>query len=1206
MEMSRQEAFTKPKLKPPCVELSAVGLRFRGNQATPNDVFRALNSLYIVLVQLADKDALDEKLAEYAFFPLCHIFNETQRTPVNSLEVSVKCLRILVGKGWRRRLSPQMGKQLMILLTLIVGGTPNKSGETQSAQIRSPELSIAGYDCLLVIFNALEGPVATETVYHEIGTATVVDQTVYLLLEGVVDEGSDELCISAAKALQALFQRITDRVVLASIMPRTVSTLTKVIKPTTQIRRSFRLLSTCLQIFNYLVKMVLNDRASKVPEKSAPSPKADDPLVLDGSWLKATSTQIKLALANVIQIRRHDRPEVQAALLELCLMIVEDCQNTLQEALPIIVETVVVLADVDESQTPNEAFMALKHLATTYHVVVDSLKNSLHTWVTAFPRTMQSNDETAKQWAVKQISTAFQILSQVQSGSDILVNNLASGICDSVAVAVNQSTNALQPLGSGISDNQTLAVLHNGSQSSSFPTLILEHRSQQKTLDDLRSMIVKLNASESGNEITRIIINRVHREHGNSLVAPFWLALSFLNSNTQLTSVFDDFISSDELEPSSQNLTRASMIEELYYVSLSIINEPLADELGDWRVQALALEVVALQAQQLGEAFRPELMDALYPVLQLLASSNPSLQKHAMTCLNILTTACNYGDASTMIIENVDYLVNSVALKLNTFDVSPYPPQVLLMMVKLCGVRLVPYLDDLVDSIFSILDMYHGYPRLVEMMFRTLASIVEEGTKSPSFLAIGDGTENAGVNHRKKQYEKLQMSTLAKDLAYRRAKRAELAEEIGEADEMISHPKKPWTREPEKAEQQDPDIDPNPDTFSELLKEQESDEPLPPPREPEDSEKPLTKSHTLLLHIVKSIPSHMSSPSPYLRRSLLSILIDVFPTLSPHENSFLPLINDLWPSVASRISFPTSFSDPTSSTTSSTSTTLIPTHAPTPPEIASTRLKKNASEFDFQEEIFVSTTACKAIETICKSAGDFMASRVETEFPRWERLYIRAWEKVRQDTDKVIERRANHKQPSTSTSAEQPSNPDTDPDTSLSLPFTSTFTQSLSLTTTGSHGTRSFTPHHTLWRAMVPLFVTLLAHVRLPLSMGDRICEFLGAWIVRYAGPEYYSSRSQVQKDHPTPESGLPSLRVEIESVESVIQVMETWNADLTWFIFQEQRAQVVSLLSLARRKRTTATTRMSSVSKIVDLDEEPLKAWSVPGTRLRFAEMVF
>ncbi|GKZ21473.1 hypothetical protein AbraIFM66951_006656 [Aspergillus brasiliensis] len=1201
MEVSRQEAFSK-KLKPPCVELSSVGLRFRGRQATPNDVFRALQPVYNVLDELARKDALDEKLAEYAFFPLCHIFNETQRAPVNCLELSVKCLRILVEKGWGRRLSPQMGKQLIILLTLIVGGTPNKSGETNSAQTRSPELAIAGFNCLLAIFSVLDGPVAKQTIYHEVGTATVVDQMVYLMLEGAADEGSDELCISAAKSLQALFQRITDRVVLASIMPRTVSTLTKIIKPSTQVRRSYKLLSVCLQIFSYLLKTVLNDQVANTSEKSSTSQNAEDQLVLDASWLKATATQIKLALANVTQIRRHDRPEVQTALLELCLMIVEDCQETLQEALPIIVETVVVLSNVDENQMPNEAFVALRHHATTYPAVIDSLKNSLHTWVTAFPRTMQSNDETAKQWAVKQISTAFQVLSQVQSGSDLLAASLASGICDSVAASLNSSTSALQPLSSDVANNQTLEVLNHGLKSASFPPVILEHRSQQQTLNDLQSMIIRLNASESGSEITRLIINRVHQEKGNALVAPLWLALTFLKSNTQLTSIFDDFISADELEPSGQRLSRSGMIEELYYVSLPILNEPLVDDSRDWRVQALALEAVALQAQQLGEAFRPELMDALYPVLQLLASSNSSLQKHAMTCLNILTTACKYGDASTMIVENVDYLVNSVALKLNTFDVSPYPPQVLLMMVKLSGVRLIPYLDDLVDSIFSILDMYHGYPKLVEMMFRTLAAIVEEGTKSPSFLAIDNGKDSKDVDHRKKPYERLQISTLVQDLAHRKAKRAKLAEDLGDVDEVIPHPKKPWTSDSGKPKQQEPDLSNT--SIDDLLKEDDDpDEPLPPPREAEDSEKPLSKPHNLLLHIIQSIPSHLSSPSPYLRRSLLTILIDVFPTLAAHENSFLPLINDLWPAVSARISFPSSLT--TTATTTGTKST----------EIIDTRLKQSPTEFSFQEETFVTTTACKAIETMCKTAGDFMASRIETEFPRWERLYTRTWDKVRQDAEKAIERRAQQQQ------SQVLSQQDTNTNTLTLSPSSSvsTFIPSLSLTTTGTHGTRTFTPHHALWRAMVPLFITLLTHVRLPLSIGDRICEFLAAWIVRYAGPEYYSSRTRYNQPQPQATTTQPeensssSLNVEIQSVEDVIQAMETWNADLTWFIFREERAALRMVLEKSKRTTLTTTTtkiqtqpRAPLICEVVEEEEETLRSWSMPGTGLRFAEVAF
>ncbi|KAJ5170838.1 Armadillo-like helical, partial [Penicillium coprophilum] len=1125
MDNLRQESFKQ--LRAPCVELSAVGLRFRGNQASAADVTRVLEPVHNCLKELAAKNALDEKLAEYAFFPLSHIFNETQRLPAQCMESAVQCLRILVADGWRQRLSPAMGKQLIILLTLIVGGSPNKAEEKKLPKPQvSEELCIAGFDCLTAIFTVLEGAVPEQTIYHEIGTATVVDQTVYILLEGIVDDRSDELCLAAARALEALYARVTDRVVLASIMPRTVSALAKVLKPSTQTRRSYKLLQISLQILTELLRAVLNDH---VASEVSPPELGSDKIALDESWLKATTTQIKLALANVIQVRRHQRSEVQSAVLNLSLMVIEECQTTLSESIPMMVETVVVLADKEDNGA-NEAYKNVTHLATTYPTVLDSLKESLHTWLTSFPRIMQGNDETAKQWGLRQISTVFQVLSQVQSGSELLTSGLASGLCDSVGAVVIQNTNALQPLTSMDTEFN-------------WEILSTDARSKQETLKDLRSMITRLNLSESGNEITRLIVNRMHTASSDSAIAPFWLAMTFLRDSTTATADFDDFISLDHVEVSISSTGRHEMIEELYYISLNILNELSVDGTGDWRTTALALESVALQAQQLGEAFRPELMDALYPTLQLLASQNPNLQRHAMTCLNILTNACNYPDTSGMIIENVDYLVNSVALKLNTFDVSPYPPQVLFMMVKLCGARLIPYLDDLVDSIFGILDLYHGYPKLVEMMFKTLAAVVEEGAKKPSLLTIDEGRENDSRDTRKSQCQHISISSIAANIANRKAKR-HAEDELTDADGKIPHPKKPWSETYDK-----PPPEPS---IEELLNQAESDEPpLPPPKEPEDAEKPLSKTHALLLHIVKSIPSHLTSPSPYLRRSLLSILIDVLPALSQNETSFLPLINELWPTVASRIIFPSSQSkaNETSKSLIATPSTESPRHPETP---------------DHQEETFVTVAACEAIEAMCKGAGDFMSTRVETEFSRWDRLYRRVWEKVRADAEAANERRVRSQATTVAASG--------DPASALHLALSSSL--SLSPSTPGS---RFFTPHHRLWRALISLFITVLSHVRLPLEVGDRICEMLGGWIALFVGPKYYFvSRSSASVEA-------------MDSVEDAIRAMEAWNVDLTWFVFMQHRLRA-----------DAATTGNVGNSEGTDLP------FNGGGQQVRLAEVVF
>lgn len=1123
--------------------------------------------MYAVLEPLGSGDALDVKLAEYVFFPLSQVFNQAQALPQGCLETAVKCITVLVAKGWKTQLAPEMGKQLLILMTILVGGTPAQNRGRATLKAESEELSVASFVCMDSIFEMLQGPVAEKTIFNEIGSATIIDQTVYLLLEGISEGASATVQIAALSALQNLFARVTDRVILASIMPRVISALTKVVKPTTKTRRSFKVLEGSLRLLESILRAVLNDEAVYGEQQKQNKDESSDKLVLDEAWLKATTGQIKLALANIIQIRQHDRQAVRDALLNLCLMIIEECPKSLKESLPLIVETMVVLSDVDDENVPNNAYSSLLHLATVQSLTVDILKDLLQIWTTSFQRIMQSNDEAAKQRAIKQITTAFQILSQVQSSSALLESNVALGLCDSVAAVVQSLKSVPMPVNSSSVGGLELAVIGRQNTSHTFPPVLLEHRSQQQTLRDMTSMVTRLSRTQSGETITRYIINQVHQAVGDTIVAPLWLALQFLRSEG--SNGIDEFLTFDtSATPSS----RTTMIEELYSVALPILNEPPSTDPRDWRVSALSLEVVALQAQQLKEDFRPELIDALYPVLQFLASNNPNLQTHAMACLNTITQSCNYSDTRTMLIENVDYLVNAVALKLNTFDVSPYPPQVLLMMVKLSGAGLIPYLDDLVNSIFGILDMYHGYPKLVELLYSSLAAIVEEGTRTPELLAItADGQENL-MEHKRQAYEPLSVARLVNDTAYRRAKRARIEDIDSKLDEeRLSHPRRPWTRELDGPPLPKKDDDKN---IEELLNEtinplDEPDESLPPPKDPEDAPKPLSKSHNLLLQIVKSIPPHLSSPSPFLRRSLLSLLNQAFPVLSKNQASFLPLINELWPPVSSRIAPPsTASSTPvyltTASTTTSSSTDII------------SRTSKSEDDSIIKEETFVTAAACDAVTSMCELAGDFMASRVASEYPRWRRLYLDNWKKVLVDAERSLERQTRQTQKLK--------------DTSLAIFKPTILDLSLSSSTA-----RSFTQHHILWRSLLLLFVNVLAHVRIPLSVGDELCDSIGGWIIKFVGSKYYFHFYDKLTSLPPEQQAIQQFpdkadkgEGDMHLVNKAIQAMEAWNKDLTWFIFWQ---------GLISERSSAATTTPSSTS---DSDSTSGR-WQLPHELQRF-----
>lgn len=1107
-------------------------MKFRANIVSSNEVLGALEAVHKALVDVASNEGLDEKLAEYTFFPLSQVFNEAQRISARCVELALKSLHILIEKGWRSTISPQMGKQLLILMNIISGGTPNQNqGQSQSTAAtvtrpRSEELTVAAYDCVSALCVALRSEEAAASIFNEIGATTVVDHTVYVLLEGIVDGSADETQLSAARALQSLHRRITDRVVMASLLPRTVSSIVKVLRSTHLTRRSYRVLRCCLDILNHDLKFTLDDFtiAAAKQENDAPTkPTATDSITLDDSWVRATASQVKVALASVIRLRSHDKQEVRQSLLGLCLMVIESCPVSLSDSLPMMVETVVVLSDSSSSYHENGSYNALKHVITSSDTALSSLKSSLHSWTVALPRVMQSADDLAKQNVIKQIGTAFQALSETQVGSGIIGEAITTSLHDSVSVVV-QSSSSKMPL---TLESPMSAALENGGATGDITTdkfrpILLEQQSQKQTLLEIHSMIRNLSQADTSLTIANSMLNKLHRTSGDSQVASFWLALEFLKSTPTNMFSLDDVL---ELGPAT-SLSKAALVEELYSISLPILVDLQSTNPENWRTSALALEGVALEAEQLGDSFRPELIEALYPVLQLISSSNPSLRNHAITCLNIITTACSYPNTSTMLIDNVDYLINSVALKLNTFDISPQAPQVLLMMMRLCGARLIPYLDDLIGSIFAALDAFHGYPKLVELLFTVLGGIVDEGVKTPTALAISfEGKEPDSFSW-KRSYFPRTISDLASDLKRRRAARNRAT--LSESLDPEPHPNRPWSSaldDPDK-EQNDTETDSQVD-----------------PQEPQEQEeeKPLSKPHELLLSIIKSVPPHLSSPSPVLRRSLLSILARGLPVLSHHENSFLPLINDIWPSVSGRVTLPKITKDEHSASAT-------------------------VDDMGVREETFVTVACCTAIGTMCRGAGDFMSSRIEHEFARWKKVYIASWDQVHRDAEKTAERqrqRQRQRQLIQETSSISRVEDITAKTTSTISTNTSTPNQSLRpLPGTTS---KSFTPHNSIWKSLTTLFITILSQVRLPADTGDEICRFLGQWITYFYPEIYFTYSWQQNSDAKTSLPGEVSDPAELDDgriwddngireAERAIRAMDAWNADLTWYIFAAER----------------------------------------------------
>lgn len=434
-------------------------LKFRGQQASVKNLLQASEALYSVLFECSEPNLLDAKLAEYAFFPLSNVFNEAQRLSSRCLEVAVRSLHILVLKGWQQNLRPDMGKQLLILMTLLAGRSQAQSQD----QPPSEELVCACFECMTTLVGVLGR--LNQNVFDETGAKTIVDQSVYMLLEAITDNPSEVAQFSAIFTLNALLAEIRSRVVLASLLPRTVSALTKVVVPTTQMRRRGRILTASLDLLNLILKKVLadsvalgNHSAQSSQNAAIVEKKSEEALVLDEKWLKATASQIKLAFTNVVKHRSHERQEVRDALSNLCLMVCEDCPKTLTDSLPLMLNTAVMLADPLQ-ESPNRNFHTLKHLVLSNSDFQYLIRDSLNSWINALPRAMQGSDDRPKCLLLRQISTAMQIVTEFIDSHGLSDDGFAMNLIESISAEVEASNKKpLQAITDGLSTTQLARI----------------------------------------------------------------------------------------------------------------------------------------------------------------------------------------------------------------------------------------------------------------------------------------------------------------------------------------------------------------------------------------------------------------------------------------------------------------------------------------------------------------------------------------------------------------------------------------------------------------------------------------------------------------------------------------------------------------------------------------------------------------------------
>ncbi|KAL5115367.1 hypothetical protein ACEQ8H_006743 [Pleosporales sp. CAS-2024a] len=912
--MDRPHAFQRAShLKQPCIHVLSVTAALAQTPDSRKELVAALANLFDTLQAVASRPAaLDHKLAEYVFVPISQVLRRSRQVPVRALELCLECISLLLRAAWGGALSPALSGQLLILFTFLAKPSSSENGIAATSE----ELQTLALKAMADLLAETSRTSTAKAAVTSASNIPALGEALLVMLDTLTDAKSNGTRLQAAATLKATILAIADDDALASFLPKTVSSLTKVLTPSSSNRPGFRVVQQSIQVLSLLLQRLLGDKNTQsLPKASADDMSSRATMRRTASWVQATAAQIKIALANIFKLRNHDKSQVRWALLQLCIGIIQDCRSSLSECTAMAIETAVSLAGREEDQEPIEN--ELKKLLSVDKQLGDLLRESLHGWVVSLPRLMQSKDDQTRRQLIHRIAVTLRLFDRdVALIDERLADGLRHGI--STVLADSKGLEELE-MDKPVANDQVMLL--RASEALEFEPLTLRLKGQEDMMVEFRSLLLALSQSKSASNVLSEFIRTLTAGSQETRLASFWAAVHLMKDMTTTNSILDDFI---DMGPSDQ---RQELLDHLYSQSITILTQQDHGIDLSWHFYALALEVVALQASRYKVEYRPELTEVLYPVLHYLGVSNEALRQHALTCLNILATECGYADAGELVVANADYVVNAVGLKLAVGNVSPQAPQVLLMMMRLCGPSLLPYLDDLVGSIFDALERYHGYTRLTEMLFSVLKGMTEEGVKAP-LLAITQDNDKTDNTHPSTRITMLDVITAIKRLDQQARKNKE--EDDKYTNESFPHA--PW-----KSDQSAPS----------------RNEPQPSTTETDSSETPppAPRTYDLLLRISSLTQHYLTTPSPQLRTSLLSLLRTTIPPLAKHENSFLPLINTLWPVLLPRLQDP---------------------------------------------EAYVVSNALDIIALMCENAGGFMRTRIEES---WH-LLRQTWKRTKQREDR--------------------------------------------------------------------------------------------------------------------------------------------------------------------------------------------------------------
>lgn len=668
-----------------------------------------------------------------------------------------------------------------------------------------------------------------------------------------------------------------------------------------------------------------NSDSSSAPTSQGDKGKALQKVERTKGWYAYSKTRLRDLISNVLKLRQHPDWRARLAFANFAFDICSKCPMSLDDSISMLIETMVLYVD-DEyptvSQTTRQHLEALSKLPEFGGSLMPMIKEKLYQWMVALPRYIISGSDKEQRNAISmvtglatllgpelQISLDLNFPKVIDSWLSMMEYDLADlRIVEDRGDAVRYQELQETPLAEATS---------NRSRTPTYPHFRFKYIHSHAAITHISVMLERFGKHGDVRTLTDAFMARFFEGTNPEWQPQCAYAISHLLIGTAkddqdrpaelsriVKSVLEQFIELDllqieNMQNRNQNALTRQTPAQWQTVTSNVYSTATIITICNC-MHAMGTAITLMTEHEV----RSELITILYPLLSYYGSANVHVHTFAKITLQTISQRCGYDSVKTLIMDNIDYVINEISLRLPALLSNLSLPHVLQALIKLGDMNAVKYLDDSIDEIFEALDRYHLNQSICKDLCGVLNQVVLAAEHDhmlhhpyqESFMDVDNRSNASQVSSEVAEY--IRQQTMQQSDEGDHVEPATI-EEIGRY--FLEQQKK---NEEEELNGKGGELEESNDITEKDLQDLEDmarSDAEQRQREKEDQPTALTYQQKRILDILRKTHHFLTSPQPHLRSQILLLMTAAMPVLADNTRELFPVVHTIWPAIIRRL-----------------------------------------------------------------------------------------------------------------------------------------------------------------------------------------------------------------------------------------------------------------------------------------------------------------